>query len=165
MILIRLVPAFTLAGPGALLGRLADYGTIATGVATIAIFVSVWLVRKQVKQQAEDSRAELITAMTSLMISVSRVFIEYPEMREYFYGGKTPSEDDRQRAEAIAVTIADAMDHVAAFLDPMPAPTQRAWKAYFRDMFDKSPMLRDYLREHVEWYGPKLREYLALGPE
>ena len=34
---------------------------------------------------------------------------------------------------------------------------------YFKDVYDKSAVLQDYLEEHKTWYGPKLLEALGIG--
>ena len=101
--------------------------------------------------------------MTGLITSVSRVFIEYPEMRKFFYEGVKPSGTDYDRARSIAVTVADAIDHVAEHLDRMSGPAAEAWKAYFRDIYESSPVLKEYLQTHSSWYGPVLRELLGIG--
>jgi hypothetical protein len=151
-----------LIGAETLLQQLADYGQIAAGIASVAVVGSVLLVRKQVKLQADNSRAELVTVMTGLMVSVSRAFIEHPDMRKYFHDGEKPTGTDRELARAIAVTIADAMDHVAEYLDRMSDPAQTAWKAYVNDTYAKSPVLQEYLQTHKSWYGPKLLAQLRI---
>jgi hypothetical protein len=144
------------------LNELAEAGQFMAGVASILVVVSIFLVWRQVRQQAQDSRVELITGMTNLIGSVSQTFIEYPSMRKYFYGGATPTGEDVERARAIAVRMADALDHVAAHLDLMSTPTRDAWAAYINGIGDKSPILKGYVQDNKSWYGPKLREQLDL---
>jgi hypothetical protein len=85
-------------------------------------------------------------------------------MRKYFHDGApiAAGSADYDRASAIAVTIADAMDHVAEHLDRMDHPAQEAWKAYFADTYKSSPILQDYLTAHKCWYGPALQKQLRL---
>jgi hypothetical protein len=33
-----------------------------------------------------------------------------------------------------------------------------AWKAYFNDVYNNSPILKEFLEAHSSWYGPRLRE-------
>jgi hypothetical protein len=144
------------------LNALAEVGQFIAGVTSIIVLGSLYFVWRQVKQQAQDSRVELITGMTSLIGSVSQVFIEKPEMRKYFYEGISPSGDEVELAQAIAVRMADALDHVAAHLDLMSDPTRDAWAEYISGIGERSPVLKSYVRANKKWYGPKLREQLSL---
>lgn len=147
---------------GVPLQELAEIGQFVAGVASLVVVASVYFVWKQVKQQAEDSRTELITGMTTLIISVSRIFIEYPYLRQYFHDGVAPTVEHVEQTRAVAVTLADAIDHVAAHLCLMDEPVREAWEAYIGDMRTSSPVLMNYLRTHRHWYGPKLRQLLEI---
>lgn len=144
------------------LQRWADYGHIAGGVGALIAAFGIVFVWRQVRLQAQDSRTELVTTMTALMISVSGVFVRYPEMRKYFYENKAPDSEDYARAIAIAVTIADAMDHISANLDRMEPQVQAAWTNYMRDIYNGSVILRTYLEDHWAWYGPSLPNSVGL---
>lgn len=145
------------------LHELAEIGQFVGGIASVLVIASIYFVWKQVRQQAQNSRTELITGMTTLIVSVSQVFIEHPDMRKYFHDGAVPTDREAERARAIAVTMADAMDHVAAHLGLMDHPAEEAWKRYIGDMCDRSPILKEYLQTHRDWYGPALREQSGIG--
>lgn len=144
------------------LAELAEAGQFVAGIASVIILASLFFVWRQVKQQAQSSRVELITGMTDLIGSVSQVFIEYPAMQKYFYERATPNGDDADRAQAIAIRMADALDHVAAHLDLMPEPTRNAWAAYISGIGDTSPTLKSYVETKRDWYGPELRKQLKV---
>jgi hypothetical protein len=132
---------------------------------SILVVVTVVLLLLQVRQQAADSRSDLITATTSLITEVGRAFIEYPEMRKYFYEGVTPEGGDQQRASAIAVILAGAMDRVAAQFTGKSDPWEVAWLSYFTEILSTSPVLKQHLATHTAWYGPKLQSYIgSLSP-
>lgn len=130
---------------GLSLSEWAEIGQLMAGVASVILLASIFLVRHEVKQQAETSRVALITGMTSLLGSVSQIFIENPHMQKYFYGGATPIDQDAELAQVIAMRMADALDHAAAHLDLMPPSTERAWIAYVSDMGTSSPTLKSYV--------------------
>jgi hypothetical protein len=142
------------------LQKWADVGQITAGVMSIFVLVTVVLLLLQVRQQAADSRSALITATTSLISEVGRAFIEYPDMRKYFYDGMTPVADDQQRASAIAVILAGAMDRVAAQFTGKSNPWEVAWRSYFTDIIGTSPVLKQHIDAHIAWYGPKLQNYI-----
>jgi hypothetical protein len=144
------------------LHEVAEIGQLVAGFASVIVAAGVFLVRKQVKLQAQDGRTELITGVTTLFVSVSRVFIEYPDMQKYFYARATPEDDDFDRAHAIAVTMADAMDHVVEHLSLMSSSSQRAWKAYISETYSTSPVLEELLQAHKCWW-PKLQKQLGTN--
>lgn len=121
-------------------------------IGTIVGAVSVFLLLISVGQTARNSRVELITGMTTLILDVDRVLIEYPEMRKYFGGGATPSDEDLERARAIGMTMANTLDHVVEHLDLMEDETQIAWRKYISDVYKSSPVLKDLLGEHGKWW-------------
>jgi hypothetical protein len=110
------------------------------------------LVLIQVGQAARNGRVELITGMTTLILDVDRVLIEYPEMRKYFGGGDTPTDEHLERARAIGMMMANTLDHVVEHLDLMEDVTQIAWRKYIADVYKNSPILKALLNEHGEWW-------------
>ena len=140
---------------------LADLGTFVSGIMSIFVLLSLWFLWYQLRLQARDSRRQLVTGFTSLLNEVAHAFIEYPNMRQFFHDGARPAGEDLQQAQAIAVTLANAMDHIAANLDRVEHEAR--WRKYFKDVYDKSAVLQDYLEEHKTWYGPKLLEALGIG--
>ena len=147
------------------LGQLADVSTIVAAVASPVAIAALWY---QLKQQADDGKVALITGMTTLITDVGRAFIDYPEMRRYFYDDVPPDNDNAARAQAIAVALAGAMDHAAAHFDSkmMEPVTRAAWLQYFRDIYTRSPVLRQHLDERKGWYDPRFIEALeAVAPQ
>jgi hypothetical protein len=141
---------------------LAEVGQFLGGLASLAVLASIYFVWREIEQRAQDGRVELITGMTSLIGSVSQVFIEHPKMRKYFYEGAEPDGDDLEMARAIAMRMADALDHVTGHLDLMSEPSQEAWRQYVADIGRQSPTLKGYVRAHKSWYRPELWEQLGL---
>jgi hypothetical protein len=147
---------FALAVAAVSLQRAADVAQIVTSAASLLVIVSIYLLWRQVKQQALDSRTTLIT-------TVGRAFVDYPDMRKYFYDGVKPrGARQRAQADAIAVSLAGAMDHVAAHLPTMSRATKQAWGVYFTDIYNNSPAFREHMKAHKDWYGPQLRAHFRL---
>jgi hypothetical protein len=67
----------------------------------------------------------LLTGMGKYVNEVAMAFVQFPEMRKYFHGGATPTGDDLVRAEAIALALANALDHVLFHLERIEAWTKR----------------------------------------
>jgi hypothetical protein len=148
-----------------LLQQVAEGGQIIAGIASVIALYGVVAVWRQTRQAAQTSETELITGMTALITTVGGAFIEHPEMRQYFYAKRTPKRRHYERAHAIAVALVGALDHVAAHFDEMDEATRDAWKQYFNDLYDNSPVVQEHLRTYSRWYGPKLREHYGLDRE
>lgn len=121
---------------------------IATGFGVLFVF-------GQVRQSRRDGKVQLVTGMTTMMLEVDRALIEYPEMRRYIGGGEAPPKwrkKERERALAVATALANALDHVVSHLRYMNAEGQRAWRTYITETYAKSPVLRDLLAEHPNWW-------------
>lgn len=149
-VFLHLAPAaITLQGLG-------DIGQIATGVTSLAVFITLAFLWRQLRQAELVSRTELISA-------VARAFVDFPRMRPYFYAGISPPDDDREQALAIAIALASAMDHVAArFRTPgMSKDERKAWERYFDDIKDQSPIFVTHVKEHRNWYGRKFRDHFS----
>lgn len=139
------------------LQRATDIAQIVTAGTSLLVFVSILLVARQVKQEALGTRTTLIT-------TVGEAFVAHPEIRPYFYDGIEPQDPEhRARAEAIAVSLSGAMDHVAADLKRLKKHERKAWETYFTDIWNNSPVFRAHMEGHRDWYGPKLRAHLGLS--
>lgn len=134
----------------------------AADVAQIAAVLGLFLLWVQIRLQARTSKTELITGMTALITTVGNAFIEHPELRPYFYENRDPRPRHRERTRAIAVVLVSAMDHVAVHFKAMDRDTRAAWKQYFNDIYKTSPVVRDQLGAHANWYGSQLREHFGL---
>ncbi|HEU5104473.1 MAG TPA: hypothetical protein VFU11_01400 [Solirubrobacterales bacterium] len=136
----------------------ADLAVIVTGLGVLFLFY-------QVRQARRDSEVELVSGMTTMMLEIDRALIEYPEMRQYIGGGKAlpksdETEQERERALAVLTTLANVLDHVVFHLGYMNEKSQRAWSAYIIETHTKSPVLRDLLKEHPEWW-PGLQGHIS----
>jgi hypothetical protein len=126
----------------------SNIGEIVTGLGVLLVLIQVW-------QGARNSRVELITGMTTLLVEVDRLFVEYPEMRKYFEDGTNQPEqstEEWERARGIAMTMANTLDHVVEHLSFMKRGTQRAWRTYIAEVHAKSPVLQELLENHREWW-------------
>lgn len=142
------------------LDQLADIAVIITGLGVLLVF-------RQVQQARRDSEVQLVSGMTTMMLEVDRALIEYPEMRRYIGGGKAPPKKDKEerwRALAVATALANALDHVVFHLRFMNEESQRAWRIYIAETYATSPVLRDLLEEHIDWWPGLQRQVRGLNP-
>jgi hypothetical protein len=106
------------------------------------------------------ARKELLSGMGKYVNEIALVFVEHPKMRKYSHEGFVPCGDDRPQAEAIAIALANALDHVLVHLERVEgaAEESEAWKCYCRDLRKNSPVMRELLCRHPDWYCRPLRE-------
>lgn len=116
---------------------------------------------KAVKQNA-------VTAIYSLSNETSKIFVQYPEVRGYFYredrGKKGMSDDELRRAfdaedpikrariRACCEMLADFMQQALEQHDLLSGDDWNTWWNYFMDAWDESPILRDYFNDRTYWY-------------
>src|SRR5262249_53878568 len=104
-----------------------------------------WL---QLHQLSEQNRLLVHTQREGPTLARDRVFIEYPEIRPYFYGGVDIDEKDPlyNKVVAVAEMHLDVFDYKLKYkqevLGHQPfTETDRIWAG---DMFRSSPILRKY---------------------
>jgi hypothetical protein len=145
------------------LQQLADLAQVVAACATVLALLGLLFVWKQVKLQQDNSRVELVTGMTTLIVEVDRVFIEFPETRQYFRNSTTPPPESQtlgKQVRAVGMTMANVLDHVVEHLDKMKPRTQDAWRYYVREVYLESPVLQELLSSNPRWW-PGLQEQIA----
>ncbi|MEU4568282.1 hypothetical protein [Micromonospora sp. NPDC023956] len=89
-----------------------------------------------------------------LFRELDKTFVEYPEMRPYFYEGKPVAVDDpnRQRVKAMAEMVLDAFEWIWLRRRSLNAEGEWGWRAYIIDTFSSSPALQQHYARSDSWY-------------
>lgn len=156
-----------------------EWLSIAVSVAgSLAVIVTLWFAYRQTRIFARQTEYVARSLASSLSESINgqveeitRLFIEYPEMRPYFYKGQPIDENhaDYARAEAIAELLLDTLFGIfeqARRSGEVYRPGQRGganWKEYISDSFAQSPILVKFLTERQSWYSEELVELMRRG--
>ncbi|MBK7674564.1 MAG: hypothetical protein IPJ27_07205 [Candidatus Accumulibacter sp.] len=100
---------------------------------------------------------------------ISRVLMEHPELRPYFYASKPINDKDKNFDRVIL--LADMyLDFVELFdkenIKRIIGSEDRQkylglWNNYFRDIFQSSPVLCSHYYEVKDWYMASVGEYAA----
>lgn len=133
--------------------------TIAVSVALVAL-VFAWMQTRHMNRSLE---VVTYNGSTDLTLQLDRVFIEYPELRPYFYDGQSPTGSDielRQRVAAVAEFALDVLECIWDHRDKYSEPDTKSWKKWIGDLIGTSPTMRDLYAEHTDWY-PALQDALA----
>ncbi|RLK25185.1 hypothetical protein DER29_3171 [Micromonospora sp. M71_S20] len=89
-----------------------------------------------------------------LFRELDKTFLEYPEIRPYFYDGKPVGDDepDRHRIRAAAELILDTFEWIWYRRKDLNAKGEEGWRAYIVDTFSSSPALQHHYASSASWY-------------
>jgi hypothetical protein len=129
----------------------------ATAVATIA---SVAILATQTLDLRRSVQRDTYQKAYETVYDLDRHFLDHPELKAYFYGGKVVDGSTdaltRAKVESTAEWISDFFDNIYYNVKSGPDEDWTAWESYIQETFRRSPALRDYLRQHRDWYSPEL---------
>lgn len=99
-----------------------------------------------------------------LLRELDKTFLEYPDLRPYFYDGKPFDVDDpnRDRVLAAAELVLDAFEWIWYRQDKLNAKSEEGWRAYTIDTFSSSPVLQQHYLASESWY-PGITRLIAEG--
>lgn len=126
-------------------------GTWAGPVVTLVGFV---LVRNQLRAERRALETQTNWQMYETSISILTVFVEKPELRQYFYDNRpAPTEEPlRSRVLAVAELVADHLESIVLSQDVVEARTNVVWVRYMQGLYRRSPVLRSFLAPENEGY-------------
>ena len=139
------------------LSQWADIAEIAAGIGVILVAIQVWI-------GVRDSRVQLVTGMTTLITQIDQALIDHPTMRDYFRGEVDPppeTETEGKRVRAVAMTMANVLDHVVEHRWKMKCRTRNAWLAYVDEVYKESPVFKEVLTQNKNWW-PGLQKHLGI---
>lgn len=121
-----------------------------------AVGINIYHLTKQTELLVKSVQGDIYASVTNNLATTKQIFIDYPELRPYFYSGLPCEKDDQNHARALLVAehLLDFFD--AILLEKAPLWPEAVWKKYIADSFKKSPILCDYLEEKQDWYTEEL---------
>jgi hypothetical protein len=135
---------------------------IITAVSGISVVLSLLFAGMQTRELAKQTKlnnhiGSLASMHDSLEMlrEIQIIFTEKPELRPYFYAGKSCPGRGRRREVVINIAemFADAIDYGLMVVKLMPGTQEyEGWYHYARFMAQNSPTLNEHLRENPEWY-------------
>jgi hypothetical protein len=86
--------------------------------------------------------------------TLQRYFMDNPQYRSYFYNGKTIDAFDAEyaRVSAIAEFLLHPVHNMTIHRRYMQEYPWHVWERFLRDIYNKSPILHNFLHEHPDWY-------------
>src|SRR5260221_6436040 len=76
---------------------------------SIGVIASLWLIYRQTGVFSRQLAESVTQSLTDYALEISRLFLQHPDLRPYFFEGQTidASHPDYLRAEAVAEVILD----------------------------------------------------------
>ena len=138
---------------------------------SVGVIASLWLLSRQTRVFNRQLLEGISQSMMGYSLEISRLFLEHPDLRPYFFSGKTihESHPDYLQAEAVAEVMLDIfwtmMSQARRIQDDeyTNEETRAQWALYIGDCFASSPLLTSFLIKRKDWYGNDMMRYLEQG--
>jgi hypothetical protein len=144
-------------------------GALATALSLVYLARQTGAARTEADLAVRVSLLNAHDALTDRAMSINQIFIEYPELRAFFYDDQPLPEDAEprlvQRTTAVAEHIADFIENALLHRQTLGLAANDVWEGYCISLVCQSPTLRSYLTEHIDWYNDEVRRVLTAGLE
>lgn len=130
--------------------------TAISAAAFIAVVISLNQVNRSLKTNA-------VARIYAEIHEIHHVFIEYPEIRPYFFHNEPLASGNEYylRCRGVAEMFFDVFEHIYQLRGQAFKDTDPHWKHYIEHMCDSSEFLCNYLDENISLVYPlDLRELL-----
>lgn len=120
------------------------------------------LLAQQYKVVAMTNKSILYQNVTKEMQQLSRIFLDTPNLRCFFYEGATlpPNSPLREQVKILSEMFVDFMGFTLNTDSLFDADERLSWTRYFQYIALNSPCLREYWRSHRHWHEKPVREVL-----
>lgn len=101
--------------------------------------------------------------MNDNMLQITRLFVDRPLLRPYFYGEQEltdESPEERERVEATAELFINLIDNVLTQMPLLPSNLADPWRTYFASVTTSSPVLREFWMRRREFYSEEMQALL-----
>jgi len=139
-------------------------------VQTTLLRAQTQILSEQTSKATENMQASMYATIATHTFEMDRLFIEHPNLRPYFYGGKDIDEKDKDYDLVIAIAEhqLDYFDATWTQLGYIPDDADKeedreTWNRYFLDSFANSPILCKRFNMNRSWYMNSLAQKADEG--
>ena len=149
------------------LGDLARWLEVAQSVVAIIglpiLTLTLVMIWRQALYAHHTAMSQVYQNTANDFSTVQRYFIDNPEYRPYFYDGKSIDAVDPEyvRVSAIAEFFLHAVHNLTIHRRYMREYPWNVWERSLRDIYNKSPILQQFLNEHPDWYTGEVHRILT----
>jgi hypothetical protein len=141
----------------------SDVQAIASIIGFVVVIYQIWRLKLTIQG---DTHSKLYTHY----LEVTKLLLQKPELRPYFYEGKTldaklPADAElRQQVEMMSEVFLGLLEHAVLQRKNLPGDSwNNCWKAYVRERYTTSPELARFFRANQKWYAKALCEALTAS--
>lgn len=107
-------------------------------------------------------RSAAVDRLFARMHNFHQLFLDKPELREFFYGGRHFKHDiDDVRVLVTAEALTDFFQQIYYELPNMPKRARGGWRNYIRDLTKRSSVLQSHIIQNSDWYHPNFVDWLV----
>ncbi len=146
------------------LWSLQDIQAIVSIIAFPVLIGTLIYVARQAKHQHHAATTQGLQNAFAGFNDLTKYFLNHPECRPYFYGGKKvfDYDPDFARLYTLAELHVDTLDNLLIHSKYMMKEYEwECWAKYANDMYQTSPIIQRYLADHADWYPDRLYETLT----
>jgi hypothetical protein len=134
-------------------------------VQAIASVVGFVVIIYQIRQLKRAVQSDTHSKLYSHYLEVTKLWLQKPQLRPYFYEGKTLDEsapnyqDMRREIDVMCEVILGLLEHAVLQKTNLPGDSwKNCWKAYAEERYTCSPDLSKFFSVNRNWYAKALRD-------
>ena len=132
-----------------------DSIVLAQLITSVATLVTVLFLFYQIRMQTISTNNQVYQNFVSNSLSIDRVLIEHPEMREYVYSN-TPIDPQKVNIPlmmGIIELMIDVMENIEVFKDQIPKERLGGWMQFIADVRESSAYKYYMSQTTASWYA------------
>ena len=139
--------------------------TILSIISVIIAAVGIAMIYIQLRDLKASLRSSVHTAIYSQAEKLRSYLIEYPHLRKYFFDGEPIASDheDYNRVVSIAEIYLNYLEQIAVLQDSFGKENADSLARFINNAFDKSPILKQHLKENAAMYSNSLHQFVEQG--
>lgn len=133
---------------------LEHWTLLGTWAAPIVAALGFLLIRNQLQGDREALETQTSWNIYNVGGTILQIFIENPECRPFFYDGTACPKDEPFRSKVLAINemICDHMENIILHRRALDDETFHVWELYMQGLYNRSPVMRDFLAVENEGY-------------
>jgi hypothetical protein len=149
------------------LGHLAQWLQLAQSVVAIIglpiLTLTLLMIWRQAQYAHHTAMSQVYQNTANDFATLQKYFMDNPEYRLYFFDGKCIDALDQEyvRVSAIAEYFLHAVHNLTIHRRYMQEYPWYVWERSLRDIYNKSPILQQFLDEHTDWYTDEVHRILT----
>lgn len=124
-------------------------------IAIIAIFVAFLSLAAQMYIGKKDVGTSLYQHVTILFNNMNMPFLQYPELRVYFYENGVPTDLNREnynRVMVIAEMFLDTFEWIEHDIKRASTVDRESWRDYMIGIYSSSVAIREFHEKNPSWH-------------